>query len=216
MKYYSIDSNARKTAIIVLLIISSFAVKFINKLIREYLTNIPVNLSAFISELDFWGISITSLTLLGFFGILYAIYSRWLWKVPLIKNLHNVPNLSGLWKGELTSTFKTNGKPTRVKVSIEIIQDWDHMRIKCYFPKSSSYNNGAFLSFNGSNGVDLGFPYCNDAHCLDWKTKKHDGYNFLNISGSTMTGQYFTNREDGTSGIMELKRIDKIKSRRKH
>jgi hypothetical protein len=215
MKYYSIDSNARKTTLVVLLFISFFLAKLINDLLSVYSTNISTNLQAILSALDFWGVSITSVTLLGVFGILYFLYSKWLWKAPIISRLHRIPNLNGVWKGELTSSFKTNGEATKISISMEIIQDWDNMRVKCTFPKSSSHSIAAFVFSNGDSGIEFGFPYCNDSHCVEWKTKKHDGYNTFNVAGKSMIGRYFTNREDGTNGIIVLEKKARTMPRRK-
>jgi len=214
MKFYSIDSNVRKTALLVMLFISFFVTKLINYLLSNILINVPSYLKSIISTLDFFGLSVTSVTLLGVFGVLYLLFRKVLWTIPIISKFHSIPNLNGTWKGELVSSYLTDGVPTRIEFSMEVRQDWDHISVICAFPRSTSHSITAFIFSNGESGVEFGFPYCNDSYCVDWKTKKHDGYNTFIVNGNSMKGRYFTNRESGTNGTMELKKIIKSKHRR--
>lgn len=214
MKPYSVDSNARETVVLVLLIISFFLARYINGFLVVYSVNLSNELKAVLTEFDFWGISVTAVTVIGVFGILYSLFCRWLWKIPIFISLHGVTNLSGTWKGALISSHLTDGKRTIVKFIMEVKQDWNHMRIKCTFPNSSSHNTAAFIFSNGDGDVEFGFPYCNDSQCIEWKVKKHDGYSTLTVNGNSMKGRYFTNREDGTNGIMVLKKIVSPKQKR--
>lgn len=214
MKFYSIDSNVRKTALLVMLFISFFVTKLINYLLINILISVPTCLKSIISTFDFIGISTSSVTLLGVFGLLYFLYRKLLWKIPIISRFHSIPNLNGTWNGELISSYLTHGVPTRVKVSMRIKQDWDHISVICTFPKSMSHSIAAFLFSKSDSGIEFGFPYCNDSLCVNWKTKNHDGYNSFTINGNSMKGRYFTNREDGTNGTIVLEKVVKLKQNR--
>ena len=59
-----------------------------------------------------------------FFGTLYALFDRRLWGHPLLRKLGLVktPNLTGCWRGYLTSSFDNHAK--RHDLSVEIFQSW--------------------------------------------------------------------------------------------
>ena len=46
---------------------------------------------------DSWGFSVGGVSAMATFGILYFIFNRWLWRIPLFRHILLVPDLNGVW-----------------------------------------------------------------------------------------------------------------------
>ena len=70
------------------------------------------------------------------------------------------------------------------------------------------------LHINDTKGCVLGFSFRNDSADVSVNTREFSGYNELVYKNETLRGVYFTNREDGTHGNIELKKIEKTKNKK--
>lgn len=210
MHNYSINQDYRKKSITIILIISYIINLFLYKSIDNIINFIKCSsekLSCFIDSLESIGISVNFFTVLAIFTFLYWLFSKHLWKNCLISKLHNIPDLSGKWNGTLTSSYTdNNGNPTILNINVQIKQTWDKISIKCEFPQSSSNSKAASLYIDENQGDILTFTYINDANEPTWNTRMHEGCNILVHEGNTLRGRYFTNRDNGTHGTINLRK----------
>lgn len=88
MHNYSIDTNCRKKAIVIIMIISFILNFFLYHPMNQFIDFVG-DKSRFISDLmlqlDGIGISINQVSVLGIFGIIYLFYSKFLWKTKVLK-----------------------------------------------------------------------------------------------------------------------------------
>lgn len=215
MVNYAIDSDIRRKVIIILVVVSLLLLEPIN-LLLETLYNLIIGVFPFIetpfSKLSIIGFDVSKLTFFALFGLLYGVFIKLAWKFKLVVKLTKVPNLNGVWEGKLISSFKapdTGEQIPPIDMSVEIKQNWTSMSVCCYFPKSTSYSKMTSLHINDTKGCVLGFSYRNDSAEVTINTREFSGYNELVYKNETLSGVYFTNREDGTHGTIELKRLKK-------
>jgi len=140
-------------------------------------------------------------------GILFYVYNKWLWKMPILNLLVTVPDISGRYSGIVE--FTGQQIPNK-ECKIEIFQTASTIKIRLYTlgSKSSSTNStslsGEFLDRDGHLSVN--FIYYNFGSD-DKKLDAHEGVNILNIHGTKkkwrLEGKYFTNRQPQTRGHIE-------------
>lgn len=214
MTNYSIDSSIRRKIIVILFVISLLLIKPANALLAAVYTLIinvwPITTDFFdlLSEI---GVSVSAVSLLSIFSILYWGFCKFLWKTKPITKFTGIPNLNGDWEGKLISSYidpKTN-KNFVLDMTVEIVQDWNSISIKSTFPESTSYSKTASLHTNEQKGIILGFSYRNDSMKVDIDSREFSGYNELTYKNNTLEGVYFANRNDGTHGTIKLKKKNK-------
>ena len=215
MHNYSIDTNCRKKAIVIIMIISFILNFFLYHPMNQFIDFVG-DKSRFISDLmlqlDGIGISINQVSVLGIFGIIYLFYSKFLWKTKVLKKIHNVPDLNGEWDGSYFSSYTDeSGQQKNGGCSAIIKQNWNKISIKCKFGESSSsYSKTASLYVDDIEGVMLTFTYINDSKNPNWETRKHDGCNILRCGKGALDGKYFTDRGNGTHGTIQLIKTEPI------
>lgn len=215
---YSIDSSIRRKIIIIFFVISLLLVKPINSILT-IAYNLIITVLPFTAEgfdlLSKIGISVSGVSLLSIFTILYFLFCKFGWK--RVTRLTGIPNLNGVWKGELISSHinpETN-ENVQLDMTLEIIQNWNSISLRADFPESSSYSKTASLHTNEQKGIVLGFSFRNDSMNIDINSREFSGYNELTYKNDKLEGVYFTNRDKGTHGTIKLKKIQKEKGRDK-
>lgn len=215
MHNYSIDTDCRKKAIVFIMIISFLLNSFLYHPINLFIDFIGDKISI-ISDLTFQfdkiGIAVNQVSVLGIFGIIYLLYSKFLWKTKVFKKFHNVPDLNGEWDGGYLSSYIDEfGRPKKDGCSATIKQDWNKISIKCKFGESSSsYSKTASLYVDDIEGVMLTFTYINDSKNPNWEARKHDGCNIFHCGDGVLDGKYFTDRGNGTHGTIQLMKTEPI------
>lgn len=216
MHNYSLNNDCRKKAIVIIIIISfilnsllyhpmNLFIDFVGEKIRFF--------SDLILQCDDIGISINQFSVLGIFGIIYALYANVLWNKKIFKKLHNIPDLNGEWDGSYISSYiDENGQQKKDGCSAVIKQNWNKISIKCKFGESSSYSKTASLYVDDIEGDVLTFTYINDSKNPNWDIRKHDGCNIFHCDNGTLNGKYFTDRGDGTHGEIHLIKTKSINS----
>ena len=213
MRNYSIDTDARKKAIIIILIISYILLGPINKLmssINSFLVSRCVLFQEIKNSLDNLGLDISCISILVLFAFCYWIYAKWLWKRPCFVKLHGVPNLNGSWVGAIESSYK---KGEKYKMSAEIKQNWNKIQICCYFDESSSASQSSSICINDDKGAVLRFSYQNTSQNMSLAVREYTGFNELKYKDNTLSGFYFTNRGKGTHGSIFMTRVEDIPSK---
>lgn len=214
MTNYSIDSSIRRKIIVILFMISLLLFIPINAILTfvyNLITTLLPTTANFFNLLSEIGISVSAVSLLSIFAMLYFIFCKFGWKNKTIIKFTGVPNLNGDWQGTLVSSRinpETNENIV-LDMTMVIIQDWNSISIKSTFPESSSYSKTASLHINEQKGIVLGFSYRNDSMNVGIDSREFSGYNELTYKDDTLEGIYFTNRNNGTHGTIKLKKIKK-------
>lgn len=214
MHSYSIDTNCRKKAIVIIMIISFILNSFLYipmNIFIDFIEDRISFISNLILEFDEIGISINQVSVLGIFGIIYLLYSKFLWRTKILKRVHSVPDLNGEWIGSYSSShIDEYGQQKQDGCSAIIKQNWNKISIKCKFDESSSYSKTASLCVDDIEGNVLTFTYINDSKNPNWEVRKHDGCNIFHCGDDVLDGKYFTDRGNGTHGTIQLIKTESI------
>jgi hypothetical protein len=190
MHAYATDID-RKTVPIVLAVISIGITLFFLYLIQTLKINIP------------WWIDTPSV--MGFYGILYALYDRVLWRQHLGGlRLSQIPEVSGVWAGELTSSYN-NG--TKIAIVFTIEQTWSRISIRTETETSTSSTTMAALNTDEYLDPGLKYEYLSEPGAFATPTMQiHRGTGHLRLSadGKMLTGDYYTGKGRQTFGTIEL------------
>ena len=206
---YSLDSDIRKKVIVGLFIISfaiNIPLNYVWDLLFSLILKIPV-VEQVVSQFEIIGVVAKQLSIIAVFGLLYTIFSKWMWKLRVVKRFTKVPDLNGEWEGVLESSHKDpdTKKSVILDITATITQTWNAVQVICHFPNSSSYSRTATLQINANNGVVLGFSFNNDSKDVNLSVRQYIGYNELVYNGENkLEGKYFTNRGKGTHGTINL------------
>lgn len=198
MHEYSIDVDNKK--IYFWLAILSFLVSMLITIIVNYF----INITHFIEVT----VSISSLSL---FGIFYTLFDKYIWKWKWLTRIGIVttPNLNGIWKGELYSSYFNFTK--RQDASLIIEQNWSKIFIKGEFNQSTSSSDTTSLKVNSGGSVKLLYSYYNDKHpeYFQQNNSNHRGYANLEISDNVIKGNYFNDPTNNPNhGKLHLKKLD--------
>lgn len=206
---YSLDSDIRKKVIVGLFIIS-FAINIPLNYVWDLLFSLILKISVVeqvVSQFEIIGVVAKQLSIIAVFGLLYTIFSKWMWKLRVVKRFTKVPDLNGEWEGVLESSYKdpNTKKPVILDITATITQTWNTIQVICHFPNSSSYSRTATLQINANKGMVLGFSFNNDSKDVNLPVRQYTGYNELVYNGENkLEGNYFTDRGRGTHGTINL------------
>lgn len=144
-----------------------------------------------------------------FYGALYALFDRHLWGHPLMRKLGLVktPNLTGCWRGYLTSSFDNHAM--RHDLSVEIFQSWTQISIYLSTATSISRSCVAVIQVSDPEGVALIYQYENQPLADATRTMHmHYGTAMLRMSDhSRLTGDYYAGRDRGTFGRITCRKL---------
>ena len=148
-------------------------------------------------------------SLMAFYGALYALFDRHLWRSRLIHKLGLVktPNLAGRWHGYLTSSFDHHAK--RYDLCVQIVQSWTQISVLLSTATSASRSCVAVIQVADPEGVALIYQYENQPVADATSTMHmHYGTAMLRMSGGTkLTGDYYAGRDRGTFGRISCRRM---------
>jgi len=143
---------------------------------------------------------------------LLSIYDRWLWKLPLLRLMNTIPNLNGVYHGNIEYNF--NGRDDTKACTLRIVQTCSTIKVTATFNKDAenetqSVSSEAFIVTDSSGEHQLHFYYRNKGSCKAGDTlEQHDGINIMDIiicEGMVkLDGYYFTNRSPQTKGCMKV------------
>jgi hypothetical protein len=146
---------------------------------------------------------------LFFYGALYALFDRHLWRHPLMHKLGLVktPNLAGRWQGYLTSSFDDHVR--HYDLCVQIVQSWTQIAIYLNTATSISRSCVAVIQVSDPEGVALIYQYENQPLADATTTMHiHFGTAMLRMSdGNRLTGDYYAGRDRGTFGRISCRRL---------
>ena len=140
MHSYSIDYNIRGKILLALFIISILLSTLLTSILGDTLSNIGACLKTiewlteFTHMLEKLGITFNFIGTPTLFGIIYWIYSNFVWKIPLLIKIHGIPNLNGKWVGTLKSSYNDN----TISMEMEVRQTWNKISFCSMFPDTDS------------------------------------------------------------------------------
>lgn len=141
------------------------------------------------------------------YGILLGFFrtSMWKWKMFQGPSIVKVPDLSGEWRGYVTSSF--DRLAAQHPVSVRIQQNWTHLIVRLNAQQSDSESVVASLAVDGE--VVLSYQYRNSPHqgALD-TMHAHTGTAVLRLSsdGRGLSGEYYSGRDRANQGLIVLTR----------
>ncbi len=212
MQEYAIDRGIRRKvtiilftlAILITLLIRSICLGIMNfDKIHEILSYVGID--EIVSAL---GILPDLLSIPVWYGILWLLYDKFLWKKSIMQKFHHVPNIEGDWSGELISSYDDTAKHS---MTLIIKQTWSHIHFTAKFDKSKSESNVAAILSEDTGQPVIYFGFQNRSKDREAHQQIYDGYNRIDLDGNVMNGRYSNdrpsndpNKKDGNCGVFKL------------
>ena len=200
MHPYVTDSNERRLVPLLLAALSMFCSWGLYELLRLIQISPP------------WWFDMPSLV--GFYGLFYAAFDKWLWRMPLVRGsgLVNVPDLNGRWDGKITSSFDEH--QSQIEATIQVHQTWTRIRIDLETKNSKSLSQTASIITEIPGGALVTYEYLNEPKAHSTTTMHtHRGsarHTWCIVNGREMfDGEYYTGRDRVTFGALHFKKSKK-------
>ena len=195
MHGYSTDSDERRVVPLLLACLAIFLAWLSSKLLVVIHLSVP------------WWVDAPSI--MAFYGALYALFDRYLWRNGLVSKLGlvRIPNLAGQWHGYLVSSF--DGHEKHHHLVITIFQSWTHIVVFLTTATSMSRSCAAVIQVDDPEGVALIYQYQNQPLADAMKTMHmHYGTAMLRVSnGGCLVGDYYAGRDRRTFGRIYCRRL---------
>lgn len=150
-------------------------------------------------------------SVVGFYGLYITAFDRWLWRWSLLRRigLTKLPDLSGIWQGDIASSY--DGHQFRHEAKVSIHQTWSRVIISFRTDFSSSCSVTATVLIGEPNDIKLSYEYQNEPNpgAID-TMHAHRGTVRLSYSQtqntSFLSGYYYTGRDRSSHGTLCLTR----------
>ena len=198
MHPYATDSNERRYILFFLAIISIVSAWFLNKvLLSEILNTSPP-----------WWLEAPSV--FGFYGLFYNVFDKYSWKSSILYStgLVKIPNLNGIWKGYISSSFNSHG--AKQDATIEICQSWTSISINLKTDDSQSHSLTTAILTEDQNAIMITYEYLNEPKYNAQNTMHtHRGTCRFTLSSNRqeLEGKYYTGRDRQNFGVLGFKRV---------
>jgi len=193
MHSYSIDTEERKNILLALAIISIFLSWGLFKVLNNFKISLP-----------WW---VESPSVLSFYGLIFVIFDRWVWKLFRKYSLIKTPDLNGEWKGYLKSSFDDHA--AQITATLRIFQTWTKIKIMLNTELSVSQSETASIIIDAPEGKYLSYQYINEPVASAVKTMSiHRGTSRLlfNEKDDTLVGEYYCGRNRENFGSLNFMR----------
>lgn len=147
----------------------------------------------------------------GIFGLLYFMFDRFIWKWHLLRRLDivTIPDLNGVWRGEIESSHDQDSQP--LQASVVISQRWSKILVELETEESHSKSVAASFLTSCSLSPELVYAYVNEPKPKAQKSMEmHKGTARLAFTGQSLEGDYYTGRGRRTIGSIRLTRQDLV------
>jgi SMODS-associating 2TM, beta-strand rich effector domain len=195
MHGYSTDSDERRAVPLLLACLAIFLAWLSSKVLMAIHLSVP------------WWLDAPSS--LAFYGALYALFDRYLWRNSLVSKLGlvRIPNLAGRWRGYLISSF--DGHVKRHDLMINIFQSWTQITVFLTTATSMSRSSAAMIQVEDPEGVALIYQYQNQPLADAIRTMHmHYGTAMLRVStDGCLVGDYYAGRDRRTFGRISCRRL---------
>lgn len=193
MHPYATDSNERFTVLSLIGLLSVVLALGLSQLLAYLQWTVP------------WYIDAPSV--LGFYGLIYFLINKFLWRQPLMHRLPlvAVPDLGGVWNGYLCSSY--DGHQTKYPATLTIRQEWVDICIELATENSHSHSVIASIVTRMASGATLSYEYVNEpkSHALyTMHTHRGTGHLALRKANSMLIleGDYYTGRDRENHGTL--------------
>jgi hypothetical protein len=194
MHGYSTDSDERRVVPLLLACLAIFLAWLSSKALLAIHLSVP------------WWLDAPSS--LAFYGALYALFDRYLWRNSLVSKLGlvRIPNLAGRWRGYLISSF--DGHVKHHDLMINIFQSWTQITVFLTTATSMSRSSAAMIQVEDPEGVALIYQYQNQPLADAIGTMHmHYGTAMLRVSNDgRLVGDYYAGRDRRTFGRLSCRR----------
>jgi len=195
MHGYSTDSDERRVVPLLLACLAIFLAWQSSKALMAIHLSVP------------WWLDAPSS--LAFYGALYALFDRYLWRNSLVSKLGlvRIPNLAGRWRGYLISSF--DGHVKRHDLMINVFQSWTQITVFLTTATSMSRSSAAMIQVEDPEGVALIYQYQNQPLADAIRTMHmHYGTAMLRVSNDgCLVGDYYAGRDRRTFGRISCRRL---------
>jgi len=195
MHGYSTDSDERRAVPLLLACLAIFLAWLSSKALMAIRLSVP------------WWLDAPSS--LAFYGALYTLFDRYLWRNSLVSKLGlvRIPNLAGRWRGYLISSF--DGHVKRHDLMINIFQSWTQITVFLTTATSMSRSSAAMIQVEDPEGVALIYQYQNQPLADAIRTMHmHYGTAMLRVSNDgCLVGDYYAGRDRRTFGRISCHRL---------
>jgi hypothetical protein len=198
MHQYATDSDERKNILFLLVVISLLSAWFLNEIVLNQILNRSL----------FWWLEAPAV--FGLFGLFYGVFDRYLWKKPIFHKIRliRIPDLNGIWKGYISSSFKPD--VPRENVEVEINQSWTKIGISLRTGSSRSHSLTASVLTKDQNNILISYEYLNEPkYKAESSMHTHRGTCRLVLSPDRqrLEGEYYTGRDRQNFGTLSLKKL---------
>ena len=103
--------------------------------VAAYLLHVTLEKTKF--TIPWW---IDAPSVVGFYGLFYAVFNTWLWRSSWVRKIRlvKIPDLHGIWKGDLITSFdEHSGKHN---AELQISQTWTRISINLKTDSSQSHS----------------------------------------------------------------------------
>jgi len=194
MHAYTTDSTERKFVPLYIAGASVLAAWVLNRVLGAMQFALP------------WWIDAPSV--IGFYGLLYAIFDKYLWRWRIFRTIGvvKVPDLNGTWNGYVASSFDKHA--TKYDAILRIVQNCTRISVilETDYSKSSSLiaaivteDPGTVLSYEYLNE-----PIPNAKHTMH--THRGTARLTMQSNGKALEGEYYTGRDRQNFGILRFER----------
>ncbi len=193
MHGYSTDSDERRVVPLILAVLAIALAWMSSELLSAIHLSVP-----------WWFDAPSSM---GFYGVLYALFDKHLWRNRFVRKLGLVrtPNLTGRWRGYLTSSFDNHG--SRHILNLQIFQTWTQISVFLSTGTSVSRSCVGVIQVSDPEGIALIYQYENQPLADATRTMHmHYGTAMLRMSNGSLTGDYYAGRDRGTFGRISCHR----------
>jgi hypothetical protein len=195
MHSYTNDSNESKFLPLYIAGVSVFAAWSLNRILGTIQFTVP------------WWIDAPSV--IGFYGLFYAIFNKYLWKWRILRTMGvvRIPDLNGTWNGYVVSSFDKH--VTKYNATFKIFQNWTRISIILETNYSKSSSIIAAIITEDPNNTVLRYEYRNEPMPNAKDTMHtHQGTAWLAIQPNekVLEGEYYTGRDRQEYGMLRFER----------
>ncbi len=138
----------------------------------------------------------------GFYGLLYGLYDRFLWRIVPFRAAHGVPNLGGKYR--VTIRTSHDNHETVREASAIVAQSWSRIVVRLETEFSTSTSGTAWLNETPGAGFTLAYIYNNiPKPSAPAELIPHEGTAMITFDAAGKgTGTYYTGRGRTNFGEM--------------
>lgn len=148
------------------------------------------------------------LTATVIWGLLYAVFDRYVWRIPFLLRWMKLPDLRGEWDC-IGRTINPDQTPSYCwEGVVTITQSWDRIKVRLRTAQSRSSSVSAAIAAEETGEYRLLYHYVNDPRSDSTDLSAHRGFADILVAadGTSAEGEYFNGRGRFTFGTMTWQR----------